>query len=72
MKTNNKKKAKGLFQINVDVGNMPPHRAMAHCDKVRKMLKKMKFGKKYGEVIIFPRRSDPGSMSAGSEIIRVI
>jgi len=71
MKTKNKK-AKGLFQVNVDVGNLPPRRAKDHCKNVAKMFKKMKFDKKYGEVIIFPRRSDPGSMSAGSEIIRVI
>jgi hypothetical protein len=71
MKTKNKK-AKGLFQVNVDVGRLPTHRAEAHCKNIAKMFKKMKFRKKYGEVIIFARHSDPGSINSGSEIIRVI
>lgn len=70
-KTAKKNKPTGLFQVNVDVGNMPPYRVAQHCEKLRKAFKKMKFDKKHGDVIFFPRRSDPGS-NRGSEIIRIV
>jgi hypothetical protein len=49
-----KQKVKSLFQVNVPVGNLSPTNVQKYCEKIRKTFKKIKFRKKYGEIIIFP------------------
>ena len=64
MKTKSKKtKPRGLFQIRVDCGNLPPYQATKMLEKIKTNMNHGKFKKKYGDIIV---------TGLNVEIIRII